>query len=69
MELDNDVKRHEVEKLVRELMEGEDMYQKAAEWKRLAYEAISHGGSSSLNFEKLVNEVLVPKSHKNYVSK
>ncbi|TXG48396.1 hypothetical protein EZV62_027690 [Acer yangbiense] len=64
MEIDNDVKREEVEKLVRELMErekGEKMRSKAMELKNKAKEATtSSHGSSYLNFNKLVDEVLVP---------
>ncbi|KAK0578078.1 hypothetical protein LWI29_004769 [Acer saccharum] len=64
MEIDNDVKREEVEKLVRELMErkkGEKMRSKAMELKNKAKEATtSSHGSSYLNFNKLVDEVLLP---------
>ncbi|KAH7569733.1 hypothetical protein ACOSP7_013396 [Xanthoceras sorbifolium] len=62
MEIDNDVKRDEVEKLVRELMEGKKgkkMRSKAMEWKKKAIEATSLHGSSYLNFNKLVEEVLL----------
>ncbi|GFZ03657.1 UDP-glucosyl transferase 85A7 [Actinidia rufa] len=44
MEIDNDVKREEVEKVVRELMEGEkrkEMERKTLKWKKLAEEAVS----------------------------
>ncbi|CAL5441378.1 unnamed protein product [Camellia sinensis] len=67
MEIDNDVKRDEVEKLVRELMEGEkglEMKKKAMEWKKMAAEANGANGangSSSLNLDKLVKEVLLSK--------
>ncbi|KAK3027467.1 hypothetical protein RJ639_041073 [Escallonia herrerae] len=57
MEINGDVKRDEVEKKVRELMggkEGEEMRNKAMEWKREADEAISLNGSSSLNLDKLL---------------
>ncbi|KAH7522875.1 hypothetical protein JRO89_XSUnG0091300 [Xanthoceras sorbifolium] len=63
MEIDNDVKRDEVEKLVRELMEGEKgekMRNEAMEWKKKAMEATGLHGSSYLNFNKLVEEVLLP---------
>ena len=61
MEIDSDVKRDEVEKLVRELMEGEkgkQMKQKAVEWKNTA-EAATTGphGSSFLNLEKIFEHV------------
>lgn len=64
MEIDSDVKRDEVEKLVRELVEGgkkgREMKKKAIHWKKMAEEAISPGGSSNINFDKLVKEVLLP---------
>ncbi|OVA18813.1 UDP-glucuronosyl/UDP-glucosyltransferase [Macleaya cordata] len=63
MEIDNNVKRDEVEKLVRELMEGEkgkEMKNRAMEWKKSAEVAASVGGSSYVNLDKLVNEVLLP---------
>ncbi|KAI7988682.1 7-deoxyloganetin glucosyltransferase [Camellia lanceoleosa] len=61
MEIENNVKRDEVEKLVRELIEGEKgkkMKNKAMEWKKLVEKATSPGGSSSLNLDKLVNVLL-----------
>ncbi|KAM2526297.1 7-deoxyloganetin glucosyltransferase-like [Malus sylvestris] len=64
MEIDNDVKRDEVEKLVRELMEGEKgkkMKNKVMEWKKLAEEATSPQGSSTRNLDNLVNQVLLRK--------
>ncbi|XP_038717322.1 7-deoxyloganetin glucosyltransferase-like [Tripterygium wilfordii] len=67
MEIDNDVKREEIERLVRELMDGEkgkEMKKKAMEWKRLGEEAIAGAsGSSIMKLEKLINElVLTPKN-------
>ncbi|KAL6287090.1 hypothetical protein ACE6H2_011480 [Prunus campanulata] len=65
MEIDNDVKRDEVEKLIKELMEGEKgkkMKNKAMEWKKLAEEATGPHGSSSTGFDNLVNQVLLRKS-------
>ena len=65
MEISNDVNRDEVEKLVRELMEGqkgEKMKNKVMEWKKLAEEATAPHGSSSTNFDNLVNQVLLTKS-------
>ncbi|KAJ8770428.1 hypothetical protein K2173_015042 [Erythroxylum novogranatense] len=62
MEMDNDVKRDEVENLVRELMEGErgkKLKNKAMEWKKLAEEATGPHGSSRVNLDKFVNEVLL----------
>ncbi|GLT94381.1 hypothetical protein SLE2022_121240 [Rubroshorea leprosula] len=68
MEIDSNVKRDEVEKLVRELMEGikgGEMRKKAAEWKRKAEEAASPDGSSFLNLDKMINEVLLKKKETN----
>nr|XP_011467660.1 PREDICTED: 7-deoxyloganetin glucosyltransferase-like [Fragaria vesca subsp. vesca] len=62
MEINNDVKRDEVEKLVRQMMggeKGEKMRSKALEWKKLAEEATAPHGSSSQNLENLVNEVML----------
>jgi hypothetical protein len=61
MEIDSNVTRENVEKQVRELMDGEEgkkMKKKAMEWKRLALEATRPSGSSSMNLDKLVTEVL-----------
>ena len=60
MEIDFDIKREAVEKIVRELLEGDKgkkMKQKAMEWKKLAEEATSQLGSSSINLKKLGSEV------------
>ncbi|ONH90608.1 hypothetical protein PRUPE_8G063600 [Prunus persica] len=62
LEIDSNVKRSEVEKLVRELMSGEkgkEMRKNAMEWKRKAEEATGPRGSSLLNLEKLVKDVLL----------
>lgn len=62
MEIDNNVKRYEVEWLVRELVDGEKgkkMKEKALEWKRKAEEATAPGGSSYLNLDKLIKEALL----------
>ncbi|KAL3834362.1 hypothetical protein ACJIZ3_009098 [Penstemon smallii] len=62
MEIDNNVKREEVEALVKELMDGEKgkkMKLKAMNWKMKAEEATAPGGSSLLNLDKLINEVLM----------
>ncbi|MCL7029035.1 hypothetical protein MKW94_003114 [Papaver nudicaule] len=65
MEIDNEVKRDEVEKQVRELMEGEKgkkMKNKAMEWKKKAEEATSPGGSSCAYIDEIINKfLLVPK--------
>ena len=64
MEIDFDVKREEVEKIVSELLEGDKgkkMKKKAMEWKKLADEATSRLGTSSINLKKLVSEVCLSK--------
>ncbi|KAF3445095.1 hypothetical protein FNV43_RR14788 [Rhamnella rubrinervis] len=64
MEIDSDVKRNEVEKLVIELMEGDKgkaMKIKALEWKKLAEKATGPTGSSSINLDELVNLMLLGK--------
>ncbi|NP_001312766.1 7-deoxyloganetin glucosyltransferase-like [Nicotiana tabacum] len=67
MEIDSDVKRDEVESLVRELMvggKGKKMKKKAMEWKELAEaSAKEHSGSSYVNIEKLVNDILLSSKH------
>ncbi|CAK9148709.1 unnamed protein product [Ilex paraguariensis] len=65
MEIDNDVKRDEVEKLVRQLMEGEHgkrMKNEALEWKRLAEKATSLDGSSSLNLDDMISKFVLPRN-------
>ncbi|KAI9121596.1 hypothetical protein K1719_008629 [Acacia pycnantha] len=62
VEIANDVKREEVEKLVNELMEGEKgrkMRQKALEWKKMAEEDTRPGGSSYINLENMIKDVLI----------
>ncbi|XP_034198191.1 7-deoxyloganetin glucosyltransferase-like [Prunus dulcis] len=62
MEISNDVKRDEVEKLVKELMEGEKgkkMKNKVMKWKKLAEDATGPHGSSFTNLDNLVNQVLL----------
>lgn len=64
MEIGNNAKRDEIEKLVRELMEGvkgKQMKEKAEEWKKLAEQAADPHGSSSTNFDNLVNHLLLRK--------
>ncbi|KAJ0647766.1 putative 7-deoxyloganetin glucosyltransferase [Helianthus annuus] len=61
MEINYDVKRNEVEALVREMMQGEkgkEMRRNAKEWKRKAKEATEIGGSSYNNFQKFIKEEL-----------
>ncbi|GLT49940.1 hypothetical protein SLA2020_234630 [Shorea laevis] len=61
-EINSNVKRDEVERLVRELMEeekGREMRKKALEWKRMAEAAAaSPSGSSAMNLDKVIKEVL-----------
>ncbi|PIA34012.1 hypothetical protein AQUCO_03900124v1 [Aquilegia coerulea] len=64
MEIDKNVKRDEVEGLVRQLMEGDKgkrMTKKAMEWKKSAEESTKPGGSSYMNLDKVIKEVLVIK--------
>ncbi|GMN26091.1 hypothetical protein TIFTF001_051489 [Ficus carica] len=65
LEIDNDLKSGQVETLVGELMEkekGKKMKSMAMEWKNLAEEATGAQGSSSMNFDNLVSQVLLPKN-------
>ncbi|XP_057948559.1 7-deoxyloganetin glucosyltransferase-like [Malania oleifera] len=69
MEIDRDVKRKEVEKLVTELMDGEkgrEMKKKAMELKEKAEVAAGVGGSSYSNLDKLIREVLLPSNKKSH---
>lgn len=63
MEIDSDVKREEIEKQVRELMEGDkgkEMRKRAQEWKKLMADAAEpHSGSSFRNLNHLVHKVLL----------
>ena len=62
VEVNEDVKRDEIEALVKEMMEGEKgkaMRQKASEWKKKAMEATDIEGSSYKNFERLIKEALL----------
>ncbi|GAV63591.1 UDPGT domain-containing protein [Cephalotus follicularis] len=65
IEIDNNVKRDEVERLVRELMDGakgKEMKKKAMEWKKLAEEATtSPNGSSCKNLDAIVKLLLSPR--------
>ncbi|XP_030474259.1 7-deoxyloganetin glucosyltransferase-like [Syzygium oleosum] len=61
LELSGVVKREEVERLVKELFDGDkgkQMKERIAEWKKLAEEATDPNGSSSINFDNLLNELL-----------
>nr|XP_043637218.1 UDP-glycosyltransferase 85C1-like [Erigeron canadensis]XP_043637219.1 UDP-glycosyltransferase 85C1-like [Erigeron canadensis] len=61
MEIGKNVKRDEVEKLVKLLMdglEGKRMKEKARHWKKMAEKATSSNGSSSIDVEKLANQII-----------
>ncbi|XP_058086932.1 7-deoxyloganetin glucosyltransferase-like [Magnolia sinica] len=61
IEIDNNVKRVEVENLVRELMDGEkgmQMRNKAIMWKECAIKATKQGGSSYINLDRMIRDVL-----------
>ncbi|KAL8156016.1 UDP-glycosyltransferase 85A8-like [Apium graveolens] len=63
-EIDNKVKRAEVEELVRELMDGDKgkrLKTNVLEWKKKAELAASPGGSSSQNLDRFIHEVLLAK--------
>ena len=65
MEIDNNVQRDEVGKLVRELVDGEkgkEMKKKVIEWKIKAEEATKPGRSSYQNLEKLIAQLLLPRN-------
>ncbi|XP_023554156.1 7-deoxyloganetin glucosyltransferase-like [Cucurbita pepo subsp. pepo] len=62
MEIDSNVKRNEVEELVRELMDGEKgkkMKENVMSLKIKAEEACKPGGSAYKNFDRLMDEVLL----------
>ncbi|GKD56046.1 linamarin synthase 2-like protein [Tanacetum coccineum] len=62
MEINHDVKRNEVEVLVKEMLQGKkgkEMRRNAKEWKRKAKEAIEVGGSSYNNFQQFIKEALL----------
>ncbi|KAE8645802.1 7-deoxyloganetin glucosyltransferase isoform X1 [Cucumis sativus] len=62
MEIDNNVKRNEVEELVRELMDGEKgkkMKENVMYLRSKAEEAYKPGGSAYKQLDKLINEVLL----------
>ncbi|KAI3837142.1 hypothetical protein MKX03_022191 [Papaver bracteatum] len=64
VEIDSNVERDEVERLVRELMEvekGKKMKKRALNWKKKAEEATSPGGSSYVTIDKIVSEILASK--------
>ncbi|KAI3886350.1 hypothetical protein MKX03_013963 [Papaver bracteatum] len=60
LEINNNVKRNEVEELVRKLMEGEEgkeMKNRVMEWKKKGAEAVAPGGSSHANLNKMIDEI------------
>ncbi|XP_022861223.1 7-deoxyloganetin glucosyltransferase-like [Olea europaea var. sylvestris] len=64
LEIEGEVTREKVAKLVKILMEGEkgkEMGKKALEWKEKARLAVKPGGSSYQNLEFLINEILLKK--------
>lgn len=70
IEIDKNVRRHEVSMHVRDLMQGDKgkgMRKKAIEWKKKAEEAVGLHGLSTANLEKLVTEVLLYKPKANMV--
>ena len=64
MKIDTNVRREEVEKLINELMvgdKGKKMRQKAMQLKKKAEEDTRLGGSSYMNLEKVIKDVLLKK--------
>ncbi|GMI82833.1 UDP-glucosyl transferase 85A3 [Hibiscus trionum] len=65
MEIDNDVKRDEIESLVKKLIRGErgkEIKKKALEWKRKAEKSITNpDGSSYRNLDKIIQILLSPR--------
>ncbi|XP_045818277.1 7-deoxyloganetin glucosyltransferase-like [Trifolium pratense] len=64
IEIDTNVKREEVEKLINELMAGEKakkMRQKAMELKKKAEENTSPGGCSYMNLDKVIKDVFIKR--------
>ncbi|XP_027073713.1 7-deoxyloganetin glucosyltransferase-like [Coffea arabica] len=62
VEIDNNANRTQVEKVVKELMEaekGKEIKKKTLDWKSKAQKAIKPGGSSYLNLDKMIEEVLL----------
>ncbi|XP_050206131.1 linamarin synthase 1-like [Mercurialis annua] len=62
MEIDGEIKRSEIEKLVKEMMEtekGKVVKENALEWKRKAEIATKIGGSSYQDFNRFIQEILL----------
>ncbi|KAH7651729.1 UDP-glucuronosyl/UDP-glucosyltransferase protein [Dioscorea alata] len=63
MEIGSGVERGEVEKVVREMMDGEkgsEMRKKAMDWKECALNACQIDGQSLVNLERVLKEVMLP---------
>ena len=61
LEIDNNVTREEVARLIKEAMDGDkgkDMKAKATMWKEKAVAATDGGGTSSVNIDRLVEFLL-----------
>jgi hypothetical protein len=61
LEMDEDFKSDDVERVVREFMDGDNgkkMKKKALEWKEKAAKATSEDGSSYINLDRLVNKII-----------
>ncbi|KAG6474555.1 7-deoxyloganetin glucosyltransferase-like [Zingiber officinale] len=61
MEINEDVKREEVARLIEKLMrgqEGKEMKKKAMEWQEKAFKAAKTGGGSWINLERLIKEII-----------
>ncbi|XP_031407874.1 7-deoxyloganetin glucosyltransferase-like isoform X1 [Punica granatum] len=61
LEIGSDVNQDEVERLVKELIEGEkgkQMKKRATEWKRLAFMATREEGSSSTNLGEIISYII-----------
>ncbi|KAL5992477.1 hypothetical protein ACLOJK_013396 [Asimina triloba] len=61
MAIDGNVKREQVESLVREMMvgeEGREMKKRVMMWKKSATEATEAGGSSSVDLDKMIGDIL-----------
>ncbi|KAJ0975003.1 hypothetical protein J5N97_016968 [Dioscorea zingiberensis] len=62
MEIHNEVKREQVEELIVKLMDGDkgkEMMEKVVEWKEKAIRATQAGGSSFVNFHRVLDELLL----------
>ena len=65
MEIEFDIEKEEVAKIVREMLKGDKgkkMKKQAVQWKKSAEEVTSPLGSPSINLKNLVSEVFLSKS-------